>query len=442
MITIKRKSTMLRSFYFLTYFAVITICAGIVACKNKEANINNRVVDETDKWVKHEIATYIKRGNGSMAIVDMNRDGETDVVICLGKRNTPQLSDGIWWFEAPDWKCRRISDPSLPIRWSLSLTAGDVDNDGDLDIVALSFDNSNVYLAVNPLAQGGNIRNTWETEIILKSHGIHRDGERVELSDIDGDGYNDVIFLRGSPKEVHVLYNPEGKVSNEWQDEIIGIHGGSDAHDVMTADIDLDGDLDIIAASGDQTWKGKVYWYEHPDGCKRKGNWTRHKVSSSNANYGGLQIDDVNQDGRLDILVTEAHGTPGKVMWFKNPKPSDTKWICNIIGSQNFPHAGLLLDVDGDGKNEYWVPDSSHALKGQFGYRTGGIVYYKLINGKDNEWAKHVVALPPVVGRQCRAVDMDGDGDMDVVSTADNMPSSNSLVWWENRNNNIRNQLK
>jgi len=458
----KYKSTTLgfKSFYLFTCFIVIAICVGINACKNNEANINNTVVvNETDKWVRHEIATNIKRGNGSMAIGDMNRDGKTDVLICLGRRNTPQPSDGIWWFEAPDWTLRRISDPNSPIRWSLALTTGDIDNDGDMDVVALSFDDSNVYLAINPLNNGGDLNKPWQTIKILESPGIHRDGESVELVDIDNDGYKDVLFPRGRPAEVRVLFNPSGVPTNFWVNKFIGVHGGSDAHDVFYADLDLDGDIDIISASGDQTWLGRVFWYEQPDGDPRYGNWERHLISGGiltskllsvipnsgflsrlsryvgYANYGGLQIDDIDKDGRPDVLVTEAHGTPGKVMWFKNPEPSDTKWICNIIGSQNFPHAGLSFDVDGDGRNEYWVPDSSHALKGQFGYRTGGIVYYKLINEKNNEWAKHVVALPPVVGRKCRAVDMDGDGDMDVVSTADHMPLENSMVWWENRNN-------
>jgi len=413
----------------------------------------NIEIDETDKWVKHYIGSNIERGNASTAIGDIDGNGKADVAICLGSRNTEKESDGIWWFQAPNWKFRRISSPDLPIRWSLALKTGDMDNDGDTDIVALSFNDSNVYLAINPLRQGGDVNKPWETIKILHSPGVHRDGERVELIDVDNDGYKDVIFPRGKPAEVRILFNPSGKLKRHWENKFVGIHGGGDAHDVLCADIDLDGDLDIISATGDKTWLGRVFWYENPNENTRIGRWTRHLISGtylgnkllefiSNyrqlnvklsrfigyANYGGLQIDDVDKDGRPDVLVTEAHGTPGKVIWLRNPIPPSDSWRKFVIGKQNFPHAALSFDVNGDGINEYWVPDASHE-----GKRTGGIAYYMLVRAENNEWSRHVVAPPPAVGRQSWAVDMDGDGDIDVVSTTEHSLTSNSVVWWENK---------
>jgi len=271
-----------------------------------------------------------------------------------------------------------------------------------------------------------------------------------------------VLFIRGRPAEVRVLFNPLGVPTNPWDNKCIGIHGGSDAHDVLCADIDLDGDMDVVAASGDSTWLGRVFWYEHPDREPRDEAWVRYLISGGDftntllsfipnsgflsrlsryigyANYGALHIDDVDKDGRPDILATEAHGTPGKVLWYKNPVPSTGKWSRFVIDKQNFPHAALSFDVDGDEINEYWVPDASHDETGKYGLRTGGIVYYKLIDAKSNQWEKYRVAAPPEVGRQCRAVDIDGDGDIDVVSTADHQSASHtiSLVWWENGTRN------
>lgn len=436
-------------YYFFAVIVAVSIASLMVfrTFRNSEKfNIITTEVDETDQWKRHLIDSNINRDHGhSVGVGDLNGDGKPDVLIAFGERNNSQPSDSVYWYESPNdptisnWTRHRLTDPAFLIRWSMSLTVDDVDNDGDLDVVALSHDNSNVYLSINPLNEGGNVNMPWHTVMILQSPGIHRDGERVVLVDIDNDGYKDVVFSRGRPKEVHVLFNPSGKVLGLWQDKIIGVHGGSDAHDVMTTDIDLDGDLDIIAASGDSTWVGKVYWYEQPNGIPRKGYWIRHRVSSSNANYGGLQVDDVDKDGRPDILVTEAHGTPGKVMWYRNPNPYTAKWTKFIIDKQNFPHATLSFDMDGDGTNEYWVPDASHDETGKYGSRTGGIVYYKLIESKINLWTKHRVAAPPEVGRQCSAVDMDGDGDLDVVSTADHHTKTHSIaiVWWES---NIRNE--
>jgi hypothetical protein len=98
----------------------------------------------------------------------------------------------------------------------------------------------------------------------------------------------------------------------------------------------------------------------------------------------------------------------------------------------------LAFDVDGDSQTEYWVPDASHDTTGRYGQRTGGIVYYKIKEINQNLWTKHQVAAPPNVGRQCRAFDLDRDGDLDVISTAKHNTQNHSisLVWWENRLSN------
>ena len=384
-------------------------------------------------WESHVI-DHPNRQNGSLGIGDLDNDGLVDVVIALGNRNDPQPTDGIYWYQSPNWKFRRLSDPAYPVRWSLSLTTGDVDNDGDLDVVALSFDLSKVYLAINP----GNdeVFKPWSTIVVKDSSESHRDGERVELVDIDKDGYKDIVFPRGQPKEIRVLFNPSGKVYNRWDDKLIGVHAGADAHDVLAADIDKDGDLDIVAASGGGTpGVGAVYWYEHPDNNARRGIWHRHKISSVSTNYAGLQIDDIDKDGWQDIFVTSSHGNPGEVMWYKNPGPSSQEWQLFVIDVQFAPHAALAFDVDGDGENEFWVPDSACCNSDI----KGGIVIYKPIDASKNQWEKHEVASTPQLCRQSRAVDMDLDGDLDVVCEAANNnldePRERELIWWENKTN-------
>ncbi len=405
-------------------------------------------IDETHSWRRHVIDSNVNRDHGhSIGAADLTGDGGQNVLIAFGERGRRRSTDGVYWYESVnkdvrgEWLRYRLSEPSIPIRWCMALACADMDNDGDIDVVALSFNSGNVYLMVNPLHEGLNIKEPWPTLTILESPGVFRDGENLELVDIDGDNFLDVVFPRGKGKEIHVLYNPSGKLSEQWQDFVIGIHGGTDAHDVYTADIDNDNDPDIVSASGDSTWKGSVFWFEHPDDFSRDRSWKRRRISKRSANYGGLQIDDVNNDGWPDVLVTEAHATPGKVLWYENPKNvAKDYWDSHLIGFQTFPHAGLSFDVDGDGENEYWTPDSSHDTSGKFGYRSGGIVYFKSSDLSDI-WAMHRIADPPEVGRQCVALDMDGDGDLDVLSTADHCTETHSIsiVWWENR---IRDEYK
>ncbi len=401
-------------------------------------------IDRKHEWQRHDIEAGVKMyGMAGLGSADLNGDGKLDILFGQSVRNDPQPYDGIYWYEIPGnpkkgpWVRRRLSDPEFPIRWNISLTTGDVDNDGDIDVVALSFDNSNVYLCLNPLKQGGDVNKPWRTPMILESPGVHRDGERVELTDIDGDGYRDVVFPRGKPGErgVRILFNPAGKPADHWQLRQIGVHEDWDAHEVWTVDIDLDGDQDVVFAGGSGDTTGSVYWYEHPDGNPRRGAWTRHRVSPVEPidTYGGLKIEDIDRDGRPDILVTEAHGNPGKIMWYKNPVPSTGLWTRFAIGTQYYPHVNALFDIDGDGVSELWVPDCSFKESGPFGYHRGGLVFFRRGEDPTEPWTKYRVADPPEVGRPCLAMDVDGDGDLDVVCGADLTEATASLVWWENK---------
>ena len=405
---------------------------------------NSAEVDETHGWERHTIETDLGvYGMWGFDRADIDGDGKLDVLFCLSARRLAKPHDGVYWYKVPEdprngtWLRRRLTSPEYPIRWSMALATGDVDNDGDIDVVALSFDNSNVYLALNQLNEGGDVNQPWRTLVILESPGVHRDGERVELVDIDGDGYKDVVFPRGLPGErgVRILFNPSGKPSENWRQRQIGVHEAWDAHDVMSVDLDSDGDLDIVFSGGSGDTTGDVYWYEHPDGNPRNGAWVRHRVSPIEPvdTYGGLKIEDIDRDGRPDILVTEAHGDPGRIMWYKNPVPATGIWNRYEIGTQFYPHVSALFDIDGDGLSELWVPDCSFMASGHFGQRKGGLVYFKRGADPTEPWVKHRVAYPPEVGRPCLAMDVDGDGDLDVVCGADLLENTGSLVWWENR---------
>ena len=305
-----------------------------------------------------------------------------------------------------------------------------------------SWGKGDIYLAVNPLSEGGSVREPWPTQIVLRGTKANcKNSERVALSDVDGDGLSDIVFSRVRPRQVFVLFNSPGETATGWSLKVIGSHGGDDSHSVEAADLDNDGDLDILSAVNHGRPRN-LLWFENPDGDSRHTTWRRRVVGHVRGagGSGATQIIDLNSDGWLDVIATEAHGLPGRVLWFENPK-RDTKraWKSHLIGRQTYPHETALIDVDGDGLDELLVPDGSFETtgKGPYGLRNGGIVYFKRTESPETRWEKCRVAELPAVGRRSYAVDVDEDGDLDFISTGDHDHPNNvlSLVWWENKRN-------
>ena len=115
------------------------------------------------------------------------------------------------------------------------------------------------------------------------------------------------------------------------------------AQDVKVADMDGDGDLDIVSASPlDDT----IAWYENDGGVNP--TFTASDIATSADEARNIYIADLDGDGDLDII--SASSADNAVAWYENNGAANPSWTASDIAtSANGAHDVYVADLDGDG---------------------------------------------------------------------------------------------
>ncbi len=161
----------------------------------------------------------------------------------------------------------------------------------------------------------------------------------VYAADVDGDGDMDVLGTAAS--DIAWWENTAGDGTTWTEHTVDGTFNG--AYSVYAADVDGDGDMDVLGAA----WSADdITWWENTAGDGTA--WTEHTVDGAFDGAVSVYAADVDGDGDMDVLG--AAESDHAIAWWENTAGDGTVWTEHTIdGAFNGASSEYVADVDGDG---------------------------------------------------------------------------------------------
>lgn len=287
-------------------------------------------------WKEHELAT-VERGSEvkDVEVHDMDHDGKSDVVV----RTKHKFA--VYFQESPDsWIEVKTNNVERE-----GMTIGDVDGDGDYDVVMNGFWLENPPRPRKDTWKRHDIDPTWYKDI---TGGWQDHSVMADVKDLNNDGKVDVVLSHSEKTGFTVAWyesaNPKGG-PDAWTKHEVGVVDY--CHTLRGDDVDLDGDIDIVAAT--------LIRRKNPEICvfvnEGKGLIWRKQLLAAASAY-KAKTGDIDNDGDIDI-VTARSWDMGPLQLWRNTFSSTAGEIG--VGASPPPGAEVLIDGTREMLDEKWT---------------------------------------------------------------------------------------
>ncbi len=266
----------------------------------------------------------LEKGSSSMYAKDLDGDNDVDVL------SVSIWDDKVVWYENTDGKGSFGSEIIIDILTDLE-TSGviscDIDGGSDNDVVACAWDGKIVWY------ENFNGEGKFNLKQILSL--THLAGN---LFYIDMDGDSDIDIIAASPKNDRISwYENLDCVGIFGQERIIytrDFHNENTIQSIFAIDLDSDGDADVLSASEKDN---KIAWYENTDGTGTFSEQQTIAILTNGAT--SVYSADLDHDGDQDVI---SGSRDGGINWFENKTTTNIQYEnrkpYDFTLNQNYPN--------------------------------------------------------------------------------------------------------
>ena len=394
--------------------------------------VSASIDDDTIAWYENDgasdpswsAANIATNANGARAVhvADMDGDGDLDIV------SASYGDDTIAWYESNAADKNLDADAVAGVDYTaasgtLTFDAGDTTATFTVPVLADSYPENN-ETATMTLSSASNATLSDATGTLTITdddsisftgttinQGLSDQAREVFLADMDSDGDLDIVVSSSKDNTVAWFEN-DGAANPGFSHANIATNANGGA-DVVVRDMDGDGDLDIVSASsGDDT----IAWYEN-DGAADP-TWSSANIATSADGAYSVDVADMDGDGDLDIV--SASDRDNTIAWYEHDGAADPSWsAANIVTNVDGARGLSVADMDGDG--DFDIVSAARD--------DDAIDWFENDGAADPTWTKANIATTADGALDAKVADMDGDGDMDIISASH---LDDTIAWYEN----------